>query len=101
MPNNVLGWTSTADVASFEIQNITKLSLKIEERVANSLVRILPAEKPPFDMELKWELTETADGTQAVFTITAQLNMMMKMLASGQLQKLADDETQNLARLLS
>ncbi|MES2063767.1 MAG: SRPBCC family protein [Bacteroidota bacterium] len=101
MPDNIVDWTSTTDVASFNIQNITKLSLKIEERVADTLVRIIPAEKPPFDMELKWELSEASGVTQASFTITASLNMMMKMLASGPLQKLVDEETSNLATLLS
>jgi carbon monoxide dehydrogenase subunit G len=101
MPDNIVDWTSTADVANFNIQNITKLSLKIEERVADTLVRIIPGEKPPFDMELKWELSEVDGATQAAFTITASLNMMMKMLASGPLQKLVDEETTNLASLLS
>lgn len=101
MPDNIENWESTADVASFNIQNITKLSIKIEERVANSLVRILPAEKPPFDMELKWELNEVDNVTKAAFTITAELNMLMKMMASGPLQRLVDEETTNLAKLLS
>ncbi|MDB5126597.1 SRPBCC family protein [Mucilaginibacter sp.] len=101
MPNNITDWTSTTDVASFNIQNITKLSIKIDERVADSLIRIIPAEKPPFDVELKWELREAGNATQAVFTITADLNMMMKMLASGQLKKLVDEETTNLANLLN
>lgn len=101
MPDNIVDWTSTSDVASFNIQNITKLSLKIEERVADTLVRIIPAEKPPFDMELKWELSEVDGATQAAFTITASLNMMMKMLASGPLQRLVDEETTNLVSILS
>ncbi|GGH08082.1 SRPBCC family protein [Mucilaginibacter phyllosphaerae] len=101
MPDNIEDWESTADVASFNIRNITQLTLKIDERVADSLVRIIPAEKPPFDMELKWELTATNGATQAAFSITADLNMMMKMIASGPLQKLVDEETTNLAALLS
>ncbi|RYU92551.1 SRPBCC family protein [Mucilaginibacter terrigena] len=101
MPDNITDWTSTTDVASFTIPNITKLSLQIDERVDNGLVRIIPAEKPPFDMELKWELSETDGATKATFTITADLNMMMKMLASGPLQKLADGETTNLVSILS
>lgn len=101
MPDNITDWTSTADVASFNIQNITRLSIKIDERVAGSLIRIIPAEKPPFNVELKWELREAGNATQAVFTITADLNMMMKMLASGQLKKLVDEETTNLANLLN
>jgi carbon monoxide dehydrogenase subunit G len=101
MPDNIEEWESTADVASFNIRNITKLSLKIEERVAGTLVRIVPAENPPFNMELKWELSEDEGTTQATFTINADLNIMMKMLASGPLQKLAQEETTNLVKALS
>ena len=101
MPDNIVDWVSTADVASFNIENITKLSLKIHERITNREIRIIPAEKPPFDMELKWVLSATGDTTEAVFTIDADLNMLMKMMASGPLQKLANEETTNLARLLS
>lgn len=73
-----------------------KLSLKIGERVADQEIKIKPAEKPPFDLELKWELSADGDHTDVTFTITAELNMMMKMLAAGPLQKLADDESANL-----
>ena len=100
MPDDISDWSSTMDEASFNIRNMLKLSLKIEERVTDELIRIIPAEKPPFDMELKWELS--ADGnynTDVVFTINADLNMMMKMLAAGPLQKLADDEAANLFNL--
>jgi carbon monoxide dehydrogenase subunit G len=102
MPDDdVSGWSSTMDEASFTIRNMLKLVLKIEERITDELIRIIPAEKPPFDMELKWELS--ADGnynTNVAFTINADLNMMMKMLAAGPLQKLADDESANLCSLL-
>jgi carbon monoxide dehydrogenase subunit G len=101
MPDNITDWTSTEDVASFNIENITKLSLKIQERITNREIRIIPAEKPPFDMELKWVLSAVGDTTEAAFTINADLNMLMKMMASGPLQKLADQETENLSRLLS
>jgi carbon monoxide dehydrogenase subunit G len=94
-------WKSTAEDASFTIRNMIKLSLKIDERVLGSELKIIPAEKPPFDMELKWTLTSTDNGTEVLYTITADLNMMMNMVASGPLQKLADDETANLLGLLS
>ncbi|OOQ62258.1 orotate phosphoribosyltransferase [Mucilaginibacter pedocola] len=100
MPDNVIGWTSDADVASFEIQNITKLSLKISSRVADKEIVIIPAEKPPFDMELKWVLEEANGATTATFTITANLNMLMKMMASAPLQKLTENESQKLAEIL-
>lgn len=101
MPENVIGWQADKDVASFEIQNITKLSLKIDNRITNREIRIVPAEKPPFDMELKWVLAERGNQTEAVFTIDANLNMLMKMMASGPLQKLTENETQRLAVIFS
>ena len=99
--DDISEWKSTAGEASFTIRNMIKLSLKIDERTPNSEIRIIPAEKPPFEMELKWTLTPTESGIEVLFVIAADLNMMMKMVASGPLQKLADDETANLLNLLS
>ena len=101
MPDDISEWSSTNDEAKFNIRNMLKLSLKIEERTPDALVRITPAEKPPFDLELNWILSGDETQTQVLFTIAADLNMMMKMLASGPLQKLADDETANLNSILS
>jgi carbon monoxide dehydrogenase subunit G len=99
--DDISEWKSTADEVSFTIRNMIKLSLKIEERNPDTEIRIIPAEKPPFEMELKWTLIPTEGGTEVLFVIAADLNMMMKMVASGPLQKLADDETANLLNLLS
>lgn len=101
MPENVIDWKSTADEATFSIKNMAKLSVKIGSRVENKEIKIVPVTKPPFDVELKWTLAPAGDATSAVFTISADLNMMMKTMASGPLQKLADEETQRLAARLN
>lgn len=101
MPENVQDWVSTHDTASFNIQNMAKLSLVVESRVQNSEIKIIPSEKPPFNLELKWTLSSNNDHTEILFTIYADLNMMLKMLASGPLQKLADHETNTLVSILS
>jgi carbon monoxide dehydrogenase subunit G len=101
MPDNIQEWVSTKDEARFSIQNMAKLALKIEERIQDELIRIIPAEKPPFDLELKWSLSFNNDHTEIFIIINAELSMMMKMLASGPLQKLADHETQSLFNILS
>jgi hypothetical protein len=101
MPDSVQDWTSTFDTASFSIQNMTKLSLKVESRVEDNEIKIVPSEKPPFNLELKWNLSFNDNQTEAVLTILADLNMMMKIMASGPLQKLADHETQTLSSILS
>jgi carbon monoxide dehydrogenase subunit G len=101
MPDNIYNWSSTADEASFTIQNMAKLAIKISNRVPNSEIVAIPTEKPPFDVELKWTVTPTDNGgTIAKHIISADLNMMMKMLASGPLQKLADYQTERLAEVL-
>ncbi|RKR83415.1 hypothetical protein BDD43_3623 [Mucilaginibacter gracilis] len=101
MPENIYNWTSTADEARFTIQNMAKLVLKVNNRVENKEISIVPAEAAPFDLELKWVLEDNGTTTTAVYKIAADLNMMMKMLVSGPLQKLADSETTSLAQILS
>jgi len=100
MPENIVNWTSTADEARFDIQNMGKLALKVDNRLENAEINIIPSEKPPFDLQLNWKLADAGTHTEVLFTISAELNMMMKMLASGPLQKLADHEAQSLAEVL-
>ena len=99
MPENVVGWTATKDEARFNIQNMAKLVLQVTSRNPNEVL-INAVEAPPFPLELKWQIEEAGPQTQVAFTISAEMNMMMKMLASGQLQKLADYETERLKELV-
>jgi carbon monoxide dehydrogenase subunit G len=100
MPENIYNWTSTADEARFTIQNMAKLALKVSNRIENKEIQIIPAEEAPFALELKWVLEDNGGNTTATYQIAADLNMMMKMLASGPLQKLTDNETTRLAEIL-
>ncbi len=102
MPENVSNWSSTRDEARFSIQNMGKLALKVSNRIEPTTIIIVPAEKVPFGVELRWVLSDNADSTTtAVLTISADLNMMMKMLASGPLQKLTDHQTHSLKKVLA
>ena len=101
MPDNIQDWTSTPNEARFNIQNMASLALRIENRIENEEILIKPFEKPPFELELKWALLSQDTSTEVTFTISADLNMMMKMLASGPLQKLADHEVQKLTEVLA
>ena len=102
MPENVTNWSSTRDEARFSIQNMGKLALKVSNRMEPTTIIIIPAEQVPFGVELRWVLSDNADSTTtAVLTISADLNMMMKMLASGPLQKLTDHQTQSLKKVLA
>lgn len=100
MLENIYNWTSTADTASFTIQNMAKLAIHISERVENEKLIAVPTEKPPFDLSLAWSVKDNGGSTIATLTISADLNMMMKMLAAGPLQKLADHQTKKLKEVL-
>ena len=102
MPENIYNWTSTTDEASFTIQNMAKLAIKITSRVENKELIAIPTEKAPFELELKWTVEDNGDGTTtAKHIISADLNVMMKMLAAKPLQNLADHQTERLAEILN
>lgn len=101
MPENVYNWSSTENEASFTIKNMAKLTLKVENRIENALISFFPTEKPPFEVNLEWSVMPLGEGqTKASYRINAELNMMLKMLASGPLQKLVDHETAMLKEIL-
>ncbi|MCX2476726.1 SRPBCC family protein [Pedobacter sp. MC2016-05] len=101
MPENIYNWESTEDEARFTIQNMAKLAIAISNRVENQELTAIPTEKAPFEVELKWTVADNGNGTTtAKHIISADLNMMMKMLASGPLQKLVDHQTQKLKEIL-
>lgn len=101
MPENIYNWSSTEDEARFTIKNLAKLALRMSERLENKELVCVPAEEVPFEVVLRWKLEEEkADTTKATFVIEAQLNMMMKMMASGPLQKLVDHQVTKLKETL-
>lgn len=100
MPENIYNWISTADEARFTIKNMAKLALRISQRIENKEIVCLPSEEAPFEIRLAWRLEEQGGNTKATFVIEAQLNMMMKMMASGPLQKLVDHQVQRLKETL-
>ena len=101
MPDNVSNWSSTTDEASFSVQNMAKLSLQISNRIENQTIIIVPADDVPFNVDLRWVVADLGNNAaEAILTISAELNMMMKMMASGPLQKLADHQTEALRKVL-
>lgn len=102
MPEMISDWRSTADEASFSIQNMAKLSLKISNRISNTSVIIVPGSQVPFHIEMRWLVADMGDNTtEAVLTVSAELNMMMKMMASGPLKKLTEHQVTALKQALA
>jgi len=102
MPENIYNWSSTKEEARFTIQNMAKLAIKISSITENKEIIATPTEEVPFALELKWTLNDDGNGqTEAVHAISADLNMMMKMIVVGPLQKLVDHQTNALKNILS
>lgn len=100
-PDNVYDWSSTKDEANFTIKNMSKLALKVKARKENSEIRFVPASETPFDISLNWILEPKDGKTEVKLQLNAELNMMMKMMASDPLQKLIDFQTKRLTELFS
>jgi carbon monoxide dehydrogenase subunit G len=101
MPDTIQNWTSTFNEAGFDIPNMAHLSLKINERHHDQSIHIIAIGNPPFDIRLTWNVSADGDGTAVNFVIAAELSVMMKMLASSQLQKLAEHEVAALVKVLT
>ena len=101
MPEEVSDWSSTEDEARFTVKNMIKLALAISQRTAPTELVCKPIEDAPFGLTLSWKLEDMgSEQTKATFVIDAELNMMMKMMASGPLQKLVDHQVQTLEKAL-
>lgn len=101
MPDNVEHWTSTEDEARFSIKNMAKLALGITQRITNKEIVCNPIEDAPFGITMRWQLENSGNEiTTVTFVIEAELNMMMKMIASKPLQRLVDHQVDALTRVL-
>ena len=102
MPDNITNWSSTTDTASFTVQNMAKLALRISNRVQNHTIIISPDQEVPFNVDMRWVIADLGNNTtEAILTLSAELNMMMKMMASGPLKKLVNQQTTSLKNILS
>jgi len=100
MPDSISEWVSTKDTAQFSVQKLAKLTLKVAERAENQYILFEPSEKAPFDVKLRWQVDRVDDQRSKVtLHVDAELNMMLKMMVSGPLQKLVDHQVHALAGL--
>jgi len=90
MPSQVTEWWSNEGEAKLKIQGLGALHLKLAETTANSFLRILPASSAPVDLNLEWNIQTDGNSSKVQAVINAELNMMMRMIATKPLQSLAD-----------
>ena len=82
MPEQVSDWESTADQCSFTIKGMGSLGMKIKERIPDTSVVIEKNGKAPFDFLLSCTISPKQDQSDVQLFFDADLNPMMKMMAS-------------------
>jgi carbon monoxide dehydrogenase subunit G len=91
---------TTSDTCMFVVPGIGDVGIRVEERVEPTLVKFTSEGALPFEFQLWIQLLEHAPyDTRMRLTFEASLNMMMKMMLKGKLEKLINHLADRLARL--
>lgn len=89
-------WAATEETCSFKAKGFT-VRLRMVEREPYKLVKIT-GEDIPFEFFFWIQLKSVApDDTRMLLTLRAELNMMMKMMIGGKLQKGLDEMAERIA----
>ena len=103
MQDKVEEWEATPDSCSFKAKGF-KVSLRIAEKVENKHVKIVADDSNgvPVDFTFWIQLHEVdAHDTRVRMVLHAELNMMMKMMIGGKIQKGLDQAVEGLAKALN
>ncbi|MGE5317748.1 MAG: SRPBCC family protein [Chloroflexota bacterium] len=83
MPPQVSDWQSDSGHCSFNIQNMATLGMRYESKTPFNHIKIVSEGKSPFQFDLQCFLESTAENsTDVELQLNADLNMMLKMVAS-------------------
>lgn len=91
-------WQATSDTCSFKVKGFT-VKLKMVEKAENRHVKIMSDEGGlPVDFAFWIQLHEVSEqDTRIRLVLHADLNMMMRMMIGGKLQKGLDTAVEGLA----
>jgi len=89
--DKVKDWSSTEDHCHFKVDGVGEAGLRIIEKEPNTLIKITGEEGSKLSFFFWIQLKETAPSvTNIKLTIKADLNPMLKMMASKPLQNFVD-----------
>jgi len=102
MPEQVIHWQSTRDTCSFTIKGMADLAMKIEKREEFQLVTYVSEGKSPFSFQLSFFISkQEAGGSTVSSVLQADLNPMIKMMASRPLQNFVNLLVDKLIELMN
>ena len=87
MPEQVRNWQSTNESCSFTIKGMADLAMKMGQRTEFSQITYNSEGKKPFAFDLNTHFNSVdGDQTETQIILNADLNPMLKMMASRPLQ---------------
>jgi hypothetical protein len=87
LPPQVSNWGSTTDTCTFMIEGMPQLTLRIIEKVTDSLVVITPDSTSPIPFELRCIMKPAGEHTCFVeVQVNAELNPFMAMMVARPLE---------------
>lgn len=87
----VKDWESTTDTCRFKVEGVGEVGLRIIDREPFSTIKYTADGKTPFNFYLWVQIKEVAGNDSRIkLTIKADMNPMMKMVASQPIQKFLD-----------
>jgi len=91
MPEQITNWQATTDTCSFTIQAMASISMKIDERIPYSEIRIKSDTSSPIEFTMHCLLNKISDNaTQVNINFIADLPPMIKMMATKPLKNFVD-----------
>ncbi len=96
MPDQITNWESDKESCSFTIQGMADIKLTFDDKITNSLIKLVPVGKVPFSFALILNLSEAGTDTVVNVNVDAQLNPMMAMMAKRPLENLVNVMASNI-----
>ena len=86
MPDQVSDWMSEGDTCQYTIKGTGSVSLKVKQRIPDTSISFEPNGRIPFPFEVIWNLENQGGQTAVKVIMYAELNPILKMVASGPLK---------------
>ncbi|MFT3740433.1 MAG: SRPBCC family protein [Breznakibacter sp.] len=97
--DKVKNWQSDADSCRFTVDGLGEVGLRISQKEPSTLVQYVGDGKVPFNFYLNVHLSDCeSGGTSLYLSAQAQLNPMMKLIATGPIQNFLDKMAEAIAK---
>ncbi|HBF87750.1 MAG TPA: hypothetical protein DDX39_03825 [Bacteroidales bacterium] len=93
-------WSSTKDSCKFRIKNLSSLSLRVSDKIEYSQVSFIDNGEAPFELKMNFIFEEiSANSCQSQVSFEADLNPVLKMMATTPLSNLLNIINDNLKKV--